>query len=168
MNDSTWRRMRDRGQPRGRMAGVSGRLWQASRLTALALGLLSVVAVAAAGAHRTAACASNRIGVRGPTANVLNTAFNETVFGCATRSANYVISGEQHTRGGGCARTYRAEAVRRSFYQWPTGTGRVRGRFALVAEFGAHALGTHGICSYLINRTTKQTYAHAGRFWTNS
>jgi hypothetical protein len=82
--------------------------------------------------------------------------------------ANYVISGEQRTRSGGCTHTYSAEAARSSFYEGPTRTGRVQATFSLVANFYSHVSGTHGICSYLINRATKQTYARAGRFWTNS
>jgi hypothetical protein len=82
--------------------------------------------------------------------------------------ANYVISGEQRTRSGGCAHTYSAEAARSSFYQWPTGTGRVHARFSLVAKFYSHVPATHGICSYLVDRRTRQTYARAERFWTNS
>jgi hypothetical protein len=78
-----------------------------------------------------------------------------------------VISGEQRTRSRGCARTYSAEAARKSFYRWPTGTGRVHATFSLVAKFYSHVPGTHGICSYLVNRRTKHTYAWAGRFWTN-
>jgi hypothetical protein len=140
----------------------------AARLGALVVVLLLVVGVAAASAHRTAGCGGDRIGVRGPTANVSDVFFNATVFGCAMGRANYLISGEQRVRAGGCASTYRTEVRRSDFYQWPTGTGRVRGRFSLVAKFYSHNPGTHGICSYLVNRTTKQTYAHAGRFWTNS
>jgi hypothetical protein len=79
-----------------------------------------------------------------------------------------VISGEQRTPSGGCARAYRAEAARGTFYRWPTGTGRVHARFSLVVKFYSHNSGTDGICSYLVKRTTKQTYAHARRFWTNS
>jgi hypothetical protein len=106
--------------------------------------------------------------VRGPTANASDVFFNETVFGCATGKANYVISGEQRTRSGGCAHTCSAEAARSSFYEWPTGTGPLHATFSLVAKFYSHVSGTHGICSYLVNRATKQTYARAGRFWTNS
>jgi hypothetical protein len=130
--------------------------------------VLAVVAVASAGAHRAAGCGGNRIGVRGPTAHASDVFFNERVFGCATGKANDVISGEQRTRSGGCAHTYSAEAARSSFYRWPTGTGRVYAAFSLVAKFYSHVSGTHGICSYLVNRTTKQTYARAGRFWTHS
>jgi hypothetical protein len=135
---------------------------------ALALVLLAGAGGVSASAHGTGGCGGNRIGVRGPTANASDVFFNETVFGCATGRADGVISGEQRTRSGGCGRTYSAEAPRGSFSQWPTGTGRVHARFSLVARFLSHVPGTHGICSYLINRTTKQTYARAGRFWTNS
>jgi hypothetical protein len=151
---------------------MNGSTWQhlgkVPRLGALVVALLSVVAVTGAGAHRATGCGGNRIGVRGPTANASDVFFNETVFGCATGNANYVFSGEQHTRSGGCAHTYSAEAARSSFYEWPTGTGRVHATFSLVAKFYSHVSGTHGICSYLVNRATKQTYARAGRFWTNS
>jgi hypothetical protein len=151
------------------MNGISWRrLWNPSRFGALVLALVPVVAVASAGAQRATGCGTNRIGVRGPTANASNVFFNETVFGCATGKANYVISGEQRTRSGGCAHTYSAEAARSSFSGWPTGTGRVHATFSLVAKFYSHLPGTHGICSYLVNRSTKHTYARAGRFWTNS
>jgi hypothetical protein len=165
-----WRRRGNRGQPPDEVVGVSGIFWRAAGLGALVLVLLLVVGTAAASAHRTAGCGSNRIGVRGPTANRSDIFFNETVFGCATGRANYVISGEQLAPAGGCASTYRAEATRSDFQQsGATGPGqRVRARFSLVAHFYSRQPGTHGICSYLVNRTTKQTYAHAGRFWTNS
>jgi hypothetical protein len=153
---------------RGDAVGVSGIFWLAAGLATLVLVLLLVAGVAAASAHRTASCRTNRLGVRGPTANASDVFFSETVFGCATGRANYVISGDQHSRAGGCASTYRAEMTRGEFARWPTGTGRVRDSFSLVAKFYSQNPGTHGICSYLVNRTTKQTYAHAGRFWTNS
>jgi hypothetical protein len=142
--------------------------WRVGGLAALVPILLVLVGLAGASAKPTAGCASNRIGVRGPTANRSNTFFSETLFGCASGQANEVISGEQRLPAGGCASTYRAEAKSGNFSQWPTGTGRVHGRFSLTARFYAHNAGTHGICSYLVNRTTKQSYAHAGRFWTNS
>jgi hypothetical protein len=50
----------------------------------LVLVLLSGVACVPASAHPTGECRTNRIGVRGPTANASNVSFNETVFGCAT------------------------------------------------------------------------------------
>jgi hypothetical protein len=45
----------------------------------LVLVLLSGVACVSASAHRTGGCGTNRIGVRGPTANASNVFFNETV-----------------------------------------------------------------------------------------
>jgi hypothetical protein len=156
------------GRPPNDLVGGSGIFRRAVGLGALVLVVLAVAGSAGASANRTAGCGRDRIGVRGPTANASNTSFDETVFGCATGRAKYVISGEQRLPAGGCASTYRAEARRGDFTQWPTGTGRVRARFSLVANFIAHNPGTHGICSYLVNRATKQTYAHAGRFWTNS
>jgi hypothetical protein len=137
-------------------------------LGALVTILLVVVGLANASARQRTGCGSNQIGVHGPTSNKFNTFFNETVFGCASGKANDVISGEQRLPTSGCASTYQAENKSGNFYQWPTGTGQVHGRFSLTAKFYAHNPGTHGICSYLVNRTTKQTYAHAGRFWTNS
>jgi hypothetical protein len=43
----------------------------------------------------------------------------------------------------------------------------VHGNFSLVAQFYASHLGTHGICSYLIHKSTGKTYAHASLWWTN-
>ena len=94
---------------------VSGIVRRASVFGALVLVLLSAVGVAGASAHRPSGCRGNRIGVRGPITNRSDVFFNETVFGCATGSGNDVISGEQRTAFGGCARTYRAEAARSSF-----------------------------------------------------
>ena len=106
--------------------------------------------------------------ITGPTRNGLNRYFDETVLGRASGSANYVITGEQLSPVGGCARTYKAEAGRSDWYQWPTGTGAVRGKFSKVARFYSRNRGTHGVCSYLIDSATRQTIARASRFWTNS
>jgi hypothetical protein len=111
---------------------------------------------------------ANKISIQGPTANVFHTYFNESVSGFATGSANYVISGEQLNPGGGCATTFTAERTRSDWYQWPTGTGAVHGNFSLVAKFWARNHSEHGICSYLVNRTTRHTYAHSSRWWNNS
>lgn len=108
------------------------------------------------------------IGVAGPTANVFHTYFDETVSGSSCGAADYVISGEQLYPAGGCAATYLAESRKSDWYQWPTGTGAVRGHFRLVARFWARNHQKHGICTYLVNRATRQTYAHASRWWNNS
>lgn len=111
---------------------------------------------------------SGAIHVKGPTKNVFHRNFKETVYGSAHGAANYVISGEQLNPAGGCASTLAAESAKTGWLQWPTGTGRVHNGFSLVARFFAKNHGRHGICSYLINRATGQTYAHAGLFWKNT
>jgi len=40
--------------------------------------------------------------------------------------------------------------------------------FTLVARSVARNHAKHAICSYLINRATHATFAHAGLFWSNS
>ncbi len=111
---------------------------------------------------------SGAIHVKGPTRNAFHTRFKEAVSGSAHGAANYVISGEQLNPAGGCASTYTAESAKADWMRWPTGTGNVHGGFSLVARFYAKNHGKHGICSYLINRATNQTYAHAGLFWRNT
>lgn len=128
----------------------------------LALVGSSIAALAPAGAG------ANTIAVHGPTKNLYHTYFNETVSGFAAGSANYVISGEQLYPNGGCASVYSTESKRSDWYQWPTGTGAVHGTFSLVARFWARNHNVHGICTYLVNSTTKHTFAHAGLFWNNS
>ena len=76
-------------------AGANSIFWRATVLGTLILSLPVLVRLAAASAQSTARCASNHIGVRGPTTNKSNTFFTETVSGCAAGQANYVISGEQ-------------------------------------------------------------------------
>jgi hypothetical protein len=136
-------------------------------LTAAAVAA-SFGATAVAASPARSARASNKISIHGPTANVYHTNFNETVSGYATGLANYVASGEQLYPSGGCASTYSVEARRSDYYPWPTGIGRVHGTFSLVARFYARNHKEHGICSYLINRSTRKTFAHASRWWDNS
>lgn len=136
-----------------------------NRLLTLAFAVLvgfSIAAVATSGA------VADTIHVHGPTKNLYHTYFNETVLGFAAGGANFVISGEQLYPSGGCAAAYAIEKARSDWYRWPTGTGPVHGRFSLVARFWARNHNEHGICTYLINRTTNHTYAHAGLFWNNS
>ena len=111
---------------------------------------------------------SGSIHVKGPTKNAFHKNFKESVYGTAHGAANYVISGEQLNPAGGCASTFTAESAKTDWLQWPTGTGHVHNSFSLVARFYAKNHGKHGICSYLINRTSNHTYAHAGLFWKNS
>ncbi len=135
--------------------------------------------VAAAGlavllASGAAASSTNTISVSGPTKNLYHTYFNETVSGYAVLPANFVVSGEQLYPAGGCASTYLAERHKRGFFLWgtsasrPGGTRPVHGSFSTVARFWARNHSEHGICSYLINRGTMRTYAHASLWWNNS
>jgi hypothetical protein len=117
---------------------------------------------------KTKTSGKNTIKVSGPTANVFHHYFNETVSGNATGNANFVISGEQLNPAGGCSSTYTAERAKSDWYQWPTGTGAVHGKFSMMAKFYARNHKKHGICSYLLNSGTDQTFAHASRFWNNS
>ena len=111
---------------------------------------------------------SGSIHVKGSAKNAFHSHFKETVYGSAHGAANYVISGEQLNPAGGCAAAYNVESAKVDWLQWPTGTGQVHGSFSLAARFFAKNHGKHGICSYLVNRTTHQTYAHAGLFWKNA
>ncbi len=111
---------------------------------------------------------SGTIGITGPTQNAYHTYFNQTVSGTASGGANYVISGEQTSQLGGCASTYLSESGKSDWVRWPTGTGSVHGHFSLVAKFYAQNHNKHAICSYLINQSTKQTYASAAHFWSNA
>ena len=43
----------------------------------------------------------------------------------------------------------------------------VAGSFNVIAHFGATHPGVHGICAYVINLASGQTYAAGGSFWTN-
>jgi len=94
--------------------------------------------------------------------------FNQVVTGTGSGAANYVVSGEQLGWTPGCASTLAAEQSRSTWTQWPTGTGPVHGHFQLVARFYSQNHLRHAICSYLINRLTRHTYAHAANYWSNA
>lgn len=146
------------------------RFFSRNAICAVAVTVSAGVAVSLA----SAATAKNTVGITGPTKNLFHTYFNETVSGYATGSANFVISGEQLYPAGGCASTYRLESHKGDWGLWgtrpsrPGGTGFVHGHFTTVARFWARNHNEHGICSYLVNRGTLKTYAHASRWWNNS
>ena len=93
-----------------------------------------------------------------------------------------MVAWEQFIPGPGCASTYAAESTRDlsgnnfEITMWrletPGGfgaTGRVASgsHYSFLARFGAANAGKHGICAYLINLATGNTYADAGAFWVN-
>jgi hypothetical protein len=111
---------------------------------------------------------SSKMSIHGPTHNLYHVSFNQVITGTASAKANYVQSGEQLGWTPRCASTLTAEEQRSGWTPWPTGTGPVHGHFRLVAAFYSHNHLKHGICAYLINSSTKHTYAHAARYWSNS
>ena len=154
----------------------SHRRWRRRSLasTVAVSGAALALALAISISSATAATGKNTLKITGPTANVYHTYFNETVSGNAISPANYVVSGEQLNPAGGCASTFVKERQKGGFGLWgtvrnrPGGTGPVHGHFTTVARFWARNHMEHGICSYLINRGTLKTYAHASRWWNNS
>lgn len=109
----------------------------------------------------------------GPATNTMGTDFNYVISGTASGPANRVVAWEQYNKVGGCAPTFAGESVRAEFqpssvYELTVWTNEaVSGSYSVTAAFGADNAGVHGVCAYLINYTTGQTYAHAGAFWTN-
>lgn len=109
----------------------------------------------------------------GPAKNAMGTDFNYVISGSAGGPANRVVAWEQYNKLGGCSPTFAGESVRAEFqpssvYELTVWTNAaVSGAYSVTAAFGADNLGVHGVCAYLINYTTGQTYAHAGAFWTN-
>ena len=124
-------------------------------------------------ATTTASAATSTMHVSGPTSNVMHQNFNETITGFAASPANYVVAWEQFYKHTGCATTFAKESTR-SFFSgtwgltpWlaqPVTAGR---SYSALARFGAVNLGTHGMCTYLINLSTGTTYAHSAIWWTN-
>ena len=117
-------------------------------------------------ANAAASAGGGTITISGPSHNAFHVRFNQVVTGTASGLANYVVSFEQTPAR--CASTFVLERRQAGSIQWPTGTGPVHGRFHLVARFYSRNHNTHAICSYLINRATFQTFAHASHRWSNA
>jgi len=132
-----------------------------------AAGALAALALVPAASVATSAS----LRLSGPTSNKLGQNFNYKITGVATATANFVVAWEQYYPRSGCAATYAAESTR-AFLPGTYGLTlwldqRVTGHYSLLARFGAANPGKHGICAYLINLSSGNTYAHAGQFWTN-
>jgi hypothetical protein len=132
-----------------------------------------VAALALLAASSTAAyAASNSLELSGAAKNTLGQNFNWTIRGFAGGAANRVVAYEQFYKKSGCAETYLAERARVSkpsyaVTLWLNQAVGPHAHYSLVARFGADHTGVHGICAYLINRRTGDTYAHAGGWWDN-
>ena len=109
--------------------------------------------------------------LRGPTSNKLGAAFEYTISGAAVSPANYVVAWEQFYPQSGCANTYAAESTRvflpNTYGLTLFENKSVSHNYSIVEQFGADHVGKHGICAYLIDLATGDTYAYAGAFWTN-
>jgi hypothetical protein len=115
--------------------------------------------------------AGSSLKLSGPKTNKFGTDFDYTISGAASGAANYLVAWEQYDPQKGCATTYAAESTRAflpSTYGLTLWLNRpVSGSYSVRAAFGAAHLGKHGMCAYLINLTTGDTYAYGGAFWTN-
>jgi hypothetical protein len=120
-----------------------------------------------------ASAGSYSLKLSGPPVNKMGAAFSYVISGSGGGPANRVVAWEQYYKKSGCAPTFAAESVRAIFqpssaYGLTSWTNEaVSGSYSVSAAFGASNLGVHGICAYLINYTTGETYAEAGAFWRN-
>jgi hypothetical protein len=152
-----------------RQRGPTSRRWAAAIRTVPAVAVIAATVLMASPA--SAGAYSMRLS--GPATNKMGTDFNFVISGSGGGPANRVVAWEQFYKSNGCAPTFAGESVRALFEpssaygltKW-TNQG-VSGAYSVTAAFGAHNLGVHGICAYLINYTTGTTYAEAGAFWTN-
>jgi hypothetical protein len=118
--------------------------------------------------HKAKKAKKSTLKVTGPTSNTFNTSFKERVSGFAVSPANFLENLEQLNPGGGCASTYTAELGRSNVFAFPSGAVTPNHSYSMVVPFFARNHGRHGMCSYLINSTTRKTFAHGSIFWTNS
>ncbi len=136
-----------------------------------AVPALAVVASVVLASHASAGGYSMR--VSGPATNKMGADFNYVISGTAGGPADRVVAWEQYDKSNGCAPTFAGESVRAVFEpaslygltKWTNAA--VSGSYSVTAAFGARNLGVHGVCAYLINYTTGETYAEAGAFWRN-
>ncbi|MGD0982485.1 MAG: hypothetical protein ABSA65_01550 [Acidimicrobiales bacterium] len=148
-----------------------GRLRRGVLIAAAASVLAAVPCVASGATVQASNFAGSSLRLSGPTSNKMGSAFKYTISGTALSPADYVVAWEQFYPQEGCATTYAAESTR-TFLPDTYGLTLFENRsvshnYSIVEEFGADHLGKHGICAYLIDLTTGDTYAYAGQFWTN-
>ena len=159
-----------KGELRMRNFGTGAMSWRKS--VARLIPAL-VVVTASAALSIPASAAGDSMTVSGPATNTMGSDFNYVISGTASGPANRVVAWEQYNKASGCAPTFAGESVRALFqpsslYGLTVWTNQaVSGTYSVTARFGAAHLGVHGVCAYLINFSTGQTYAHGGAFWTN-
>jgi hypothetical protein len=128
-----------------------------------------VVLAASAG---TAYAAGSSLKLSGAAKNTLGQDFNWTITGFAAGKANRVVAYEQFYKQSGCAATNAGERGRESqsgydVTLWVNHVVSPGKHYSVVAKFGADNAGVHGICAYLINHASGQTFAHGGGWWDN-
>ncbi|MGO9962942.1 MAG: hypothetical protein ACLPUG_05860 [Acidimicrobiales bacterium] len=148
-----------------------GKLRRGFLMAAVATMMTAVPCVASSASTRSSHSAGSSLKLNGPTSNKLGKPFEYTISGTAVGPANYVVAWEQFYPQGGCASTYAAESTRvylPNTYGLTLFENRsVSQNYSMVEHFGADHVGKHGVCAYLIDLATGNTYAYAGQFWTN-
>jgi hypothetical protein len=148
------------------------RMLRRGLLISVAVAMLTAVpAVMSQASTARSRSADSSLRLSGPKTNKIGTDFDYTISGYASGAANYVVAWEQFNEQSGCATTYAAESTRvflQSTYELTLWLNRsVSSNYSLLARFGADHSGKHGICAYLINLSSGDTYAYGGAFWTN-
>jgi hypothetical protein len=140
-------------------------------IAAVATLLIAVPGAASEASVQSSHSGDSSLRLIGPTSNKLGAAFEYTISGAAVSPANYVVAWEQFYPQSGCANTYAAESTRvflpNTYGLTLFENKSVSHNYSIVEQFGADHVGKHGICAYLIDLATGDTYAYAGAFWTN-
>ena len=147
------------------------RILRRGLLISTAVVMLVAVPVAASRASTVSARATaSTLKLTGPKTNKAGASFVYKISGSANGATNFVVAWEQFYEQSGCARTYAAESARAfqpSYAVTLFLDEAVSHSFSTSEDFYAAHPGKHGLCAYLINLSTGDTYAYAGAFWTN-
>ncbi|MGA3352033.1 MAG: hypothetical protein ABSD85_02465 [Acidimicrobiales bacterium] len=147
------------------------RILRRGLLISAAVAMLVAVPIAASQASTVGPrSAGSSLKLTGPKTNKMGAGFVYKISGTAKGAANFVVAWEQFYEQSGCAKTYAAESTRAfqpSYAVTLFLDEAVSHSFSTREDFYAEHSGKHGICAYLINLSTGDTYASAGAFWTN-
>ncbi len=135
------------------------------RRTSLWVVLVSLAAFAP-GLPASALAAGNSLTLQGPHANVEGTPFQYTASGRTGGSANYIVAWEA-PYSPTCASKYTAESKRSGIFKFASQTVAKNKHFSVVIHFFAQNLLKHRLCTYVINKSSHATFAHAEASWQN-
>ncbi len=107
------------------------------------------------------------LSLHGASSNTLGQLFNWTMSGFAASPANFVEAWETVKGHNGCASTFAAEASRGDKVVFVSKAVTSNAHVSLVIHFRANNTLSHNLCAYLINSSTRKTYAKAVGFWSN-